>query len=254
MHFQHFWKSKRTLWSRRGQIQPSRVRFKSGFVSYQVDKPSPGGPTSTWWKCFLPGQTQNPAWIWASRTGFALSCFEVWRPGKPKTSFLGSKKKSKCIAASQSIIYRNELDYEMVRSVRSVRFKDGGSHDPVDKQVDVRRLISVCTVKLGCQYVVRSLISVGMAISLPVTFSLCGGRMSILCISYLKQQHTRVRTYLHPPPTFDGGHGSCLEHVWASSHFAIGLKPDQTSPYTSVNICLMTLIAETALEPDVAGL
>lgn len=57
-----------------------------------------------------------------------------------------------------------------------------------------------------------------------------------------------------PPPTFDSGHGSCLEHVWAFSHFAIGLKPDRTSPYTSVNICLMTLIAETALEPDVAGL
>lgn len=78
--------------------------------------------------------------------------------------------------------------------------------------------------------------------------------MSILCISYLKQQHSRVSTYLHPPSTFDSGHGSCLEHVWAFLHFAIGLKPDQTSPYISVIICLMTVIAETALEPDVAGL
>lgn len=104
----------------------------------------------------------------------------------------------------------------MVQSVRCVfvRFKDGGSHDPVDKQVDVHIMISVCAVKLGCQYVVHSLISVGIAISLPVTFSLCGGRMSILCISYLKQQHTWVRTYLRPPPTFDSGYGSCLEHVW----------------------------------------
>lgn len=40
----------------------------------------------------------------------------------------------------------------------------------------------------------------------------------------------------------------------AFSHFAIGLKPDRTSPYTSADICLMALIAETALGPDGAGL
>lgn len=38
-----------------------------GFLTYQVDE---AFTSSCWRKCFLPGGTENPGWLWPTRTGF----------------------------------------------------------------------------------------------------------------------------------------------------------------------------------------
>lgn len=247
MHFQQFWKSNWTLWSRRGQIQPSRVRFKSGFVSYQVDKPSPGGPTSTWWKFFQPGRTQNPAWIQASRTGFDHPCFEVWRPGNPKTAFLGSKKAASVDNLPEWTGLWNGSEREVCQIQRwritwtTWQASWCAQNDQCALWNSAVNTSSVAWSRWGWRF-------------LCLSHFLCVVGGCRFCVFLILNNSTLGSGHIytpHPPLMVD------TAAVWSTCgllHISIGLKPDRTSPQTSVNICLMTLIAETALEPDVAGL
>lgn len=130
----------------------------------------------------------------------------------------------------------------------------------------------MCAVKSSYQYVALSLISCvwrvcGASIVHDGDFSACHasrcvGRMFILSFSYLDHLAPNSRhrsgdfffflqaanTFTSASPidpghytrvnTFDGAHSSYLKHLWTSSHFAVGLKPDRASPYPSGNIGL----------------
>lgn len=99
---------------------------------------------------FLPGRTQNPTCIWTSGTGFAHSWQDLqnyaWR-GWKKQIFLGMKRFQMGCPQLLSMFTGMNGTMQWFRAwglYLSVRFKDGGSHDPVDGTVDVNRMICVC--------------------------------------------------------------------------------------------------------------
>lgn len=123
----------------------------------------------------------------------------------------------------------------MVQSVRSVfvRFKDGGSHDPVDKQVDVHIMISVCAVKLGCQYIVHSLISVGMRFHCLSHF-LCVVGGCRFCVFLISNNSTHGSGHIyapHPPLIVD------TAAVWSTCGLFAFCYWTETRPNITIYIC-----------------